>query len=322
MTGRQSNADLSQTLTDYLAQRRALGFALIEEERHARRFLEWLWDHGNADAAFTCTDAIEWARGQGGLAESYQRQRLQGVRGLARYARSVGMPVEVPPTTAIGGGIRRRAPHIYTQAETDELIGACPPTFAHPHVQATMAVIIGLLAATGMRIGEALRLRPDDIDDRRATLLVRASKHGPDHQIPIHPTTLDGLRAYQHGAHRLATRPGPEAPLIVTTRGSGYAPATIEAYFATLRTSAGWTWGGRAPRLHDFRHTFATTRMIDAYQDPCADPSATLALLATWLGHSSPSHTYWYIQAVPELLALAAQRPTSISAGHSQIGLS
>lgn len=68
MTGRQSNAELSQTLADYLAQRRALGFALIEEGRHARRFLEWLWVHGNTDAAFTCAKAIEWARGPDGLA--------------------------------------------------------------------------------------------------------------------------------------------------------------------------------------------------------------------------------------------------------------
>ena len=308
MTARPVNPNLTAALEDYLARRRALGFGLIEEERHARRFLEWLWASGRPQAGFTASDVVTWARGDGGLAHSYQRQRLAAVRGLARHCHAIGLDVEVPAANALRGGRDRRRPHIYTQDEVDALISCCRKVFTPPLVQATMAHIIALLAVTGMRIGEVLRLHPPDINRGQGTVLIRANKHGPDRLVPLHSTTVQALTEYETSPARRAACPRPDGPLFVTVRGEAYQRTTVEAHFQRLRHAAGLTWQGPPPSLHDLRHTFATRQMIRSYTTDGADPAATLSLLATWLGHSHPSHTYWYVEAVPELLALAADR--------------
>ncbi len=292
----------------YLTQRRALGFRLVEEERHARRFLEWLQAHGHAGTSFSVAQALSWAQGDGSLKNSYQCQRLSAVRGLARYCHAIGLNVQVPPANVLPTTRDRRRPHIYTQGEVDALIDACPHAFTHPLVQATMAAVIALLAVTGMRPGEVVRLRLGDINVEDATLLIRANKHGPDRLIPLHPTTLDALAGYLASPHRQAVTPALEGTLFVTTRGKAYQRATVEDHFQRIRAATGITWEGHAPCLVDLRHTFATRQMIRAYTTDAGNPAATLGLLALWLGHSDPSHTYWYVQAVPELLALAAHR--------------
>lgn len=302
------NDGLRAALEDYLARRRALGAQLIEEERHARRFLGWLWTHGNTRAAFTTTEASIWARGTGNFKTSYQCQRLSSLRGIARYCYGIGLDVQVPAANALRAGRDRRRPHIYTQNEVDALIAACQHVFTSALVRTTMANLIALLAVSGMRIGEALRLRSQDLNARDATVLIRANKHGPDRLIPLHPTTVTALAAYEARPDRQAVNPQPDGPLFVTTRGTGYKRSSVEAHFQRLRAAAGLTAEEPSPCLHDLRHTFATRQMIRAYTTDRGDPAATLSLLATWLGHSDPSHTYWYIQAVPELLALAANR--------------
>lgn len=309
MTGRPVNPDLQAALGDYLARRRALGHALVEEERLARRFLEWLWGAGHTGAGFTAADAVRWARGEENtFARSYQGQRLGAVRGLARYCRAIGMDVDVPPGNALPTGRQRRRPHIYTQDEIDALMACCPHVFREPLVGATMTHIIGLLAVTGMRIGEALRLRVQDVDTNAGTVLIRANKHGPDRRVPLHPTTLAALADYRTSPDRRAAGPRPDGPLFVTVRGTGYQRNSVESHFGRVRDAAGLTWQGPTPSLHDLRHTFTTRAMIAAYTSHGTDPAVTLGLLATWLGHADPAHTYWYVEAVPELLALAASR--------------
>lgn len=308
MTTCSADAGLWTALEDYLGQRRALGFRLVEEERHARRFLEWLQTSNDVSTGFTLAQALNWARGDGSLKNSYQCQRLSAIRGLARYCHAIGLNVQVPPANALRTTRDRRRPHIYSQDEVDALIDACQRVFTHPLVRATMATVIALLAVTGMRPGEALRMRPGDIKADDATLLIRANKHGPDRLIPLHPTTLDALAAYASSPYRQAVGPPLEGALFVTTRGKAYQRGTVEGHFQRIRAAAGITWGGRAGCLVDLRHTFATRQMIRAYTTDAGNPAATLGLLAIWLGHCDPSHTYWYVQAVPELLALAAHR--------------
>ncbi|WP_162148835.1 tyrosine-type recombinase/integrase [Arthrobacter sp. H20] len=199
-------------------------------------------------------------------------------------------------------------PHIYTQNEVDTLIALCQKVLTPVLVQATMANIIALLAVSGMRIGEVLRLRPQDIHAPEFTVLVRANKHGPDRLIPLHPTTVNALAKYESSPYRQTVGPHLDGPLFVSTRGSDYQRATVEDHFRRIRAAANFTWEGPAPCLHDLRHSFATRQMIQAYTTDGGNPAARLSLLATWLGYSDPSPTYWYIQAVPELLALAAHR--------------
>jgi integrase/recombinase XerD len=302
------NAVLVAALNDYLSRRHALGFQLIEEERHSRRFLNWLWACGNTRAAFTAAEATTWARGAGSFKSSYQGQRLNSLRGFSRYCQALGMDVQIPAASSLNAGKDRRRPHIYTQNEVDALVAVCQTVFTPVLVQATMATIIALLAVSGMRVGEVLRLRHQDIHAPEFTVLVRANKHGPDRLIPLHPTTVDALVSYESSPYRQAVSPQPDGPLFVNTRGTAYQRETVEGHFQRIRAAADFTWEGPAPCLHDLRHSFATRQMIHAYTTDDGNPAARLSLLATWLGHSDPSHTYWYIQAVPELLALAAHR--------------
>jgi integrase len=307
MSGPPARVGLAAALDGYLAQRRALGYRLAEEERHCRVFLGWLQATTGQGDAFTAGQATAWARGNTGLKNSYQCQRLSAVRGFARHCAALGMDVQVAPATALRGAKSRRAPHVYSQAELDSLVRACPLVFAHRLVQATMSTLIGLLAVTGMRVGEALRLDAADIDFGEAAVLVRANKHGPDRAIPLDATTCAALAGYVNNPFRLAAAPA-AGRVLVTTKGLAYQRASIDSYFARLRETALPAWEGTPPTLHDLRHTFATRQMIRAYTTDGADPAATISLLAIWLGHSHPSHTYWYVQAVPELLALAARR--------------
>lgn len=313
MSAELVNVELVTALEGYLAKRRALGFKLLMEERHMRNFLQWLWASGNTGASFTAAQAAAWVRGEGDFTSGYQHQRLSAVRCFTRYCQALAMDVQVPTTRALNAGRDRRRPHIYSQAEVDALIGACYRVFSHPLVQTTMAHLIGLLAVTGIRPGEALRLRAGDLDVGAATLLIQANKHGPDRVIPLGPTTINALTSYQADPSRQAAGPQPDGPIFVTITGSAYQRQSVGAHFQRIRAAADFTWEGPAPRLSDLRHTFATRQMIRAYTTEAADPAATLSLLATWLGHSDPAHTYWYIEAVPELLALAAGRVDAIT---------
>ncbi|MFB9715236.1 tyrosine-type recombinase/integrase [Arthrobacter methylotrophus] len=140
-------------------------------------------------------------------------------------------------------------------------------------------------------------------------LAPKHTKDGPQQrEYSLHPTTVDALAKYESGPYRQTVSPPPDGPLFINTRGTVYQRETVEDHFQRIRAAANFTWEGATPCLHDLRHTFATRQMIQAYTTDDGNPAARLSLLATWLGHSDPSHTYWYIQAVPELLALAANR--------------
>ncbi len=296
---------LEEHLAEYLSMRRALGYDLFVLEHRVGQFLSWLTDQGKE--TFTTADAVTWARLPADADPRWWGMRLGAVRTFATYLDAIGIDVQVPPRGVLPAGPRRAAPVIYTQADLDALLEACPRMFDRPLQAATMATVIALLGATGMRIGEALRLTPADIDTTTGVLTIRASKR-KDRLVPVHPTTLDSLEAYRRLPARAATRPASDAPLLVSSRGTGYHRSTIEAYFARVVTAAGLDPRGAArPRLHDLRHTFATGHMAAAYASG-GDPHRTLTLLATWLGHTSTAHTYWYLSATPELMALATTR--------------
>ena len=309
MSSASSNSVLDAALDDYLTQRRSRGYLLDEAERHLHRFIEWLWETGNRDASFTTGEALAWVHGDGTLKVTYQAQKLGALRGYAAYCQGQGIEAALVSSRCLRPARSRTTPHIYTQAEVDALLDACPTIFhRHPFVQETMTTMILLLCATGMRLSEALRVDTTDIDVEAGTLLVKASKNGSDHLIPVHPSTARALMAFVDSPERsrLDLRVGDL--LFVSMRRKPHQPITIEENFARLRAGCGIEWQGRPPRLHDFRHTFATRQMIRAYTTNGTGPDNMLALVSNWLGHSDPAHTYWYIQNVPELMALAAQR--------------
>lgn len=296
---------LHEHLEQYISMRRALGYDLDKLEHLAGQFCTWLAAAGKE--TFTTADAVDWARLPADADPRWWGMRLAAARTFAKYLAAVGVDVQVPPAGILPAGPRRAAPFIYSQADLDALLDACAQVFTRPLLAATMRTTIGLLAATGIRPGEALRLTTGDLDTAAGVLLIRASKR-KDRLVPVHPSTMAALIAYRDLPARAATHPATGGPLLVSSRGAGYQRATIEAHFARLAVAAGLRPRGSAtPRLHSLRHTFATAHMAAAYADG-GDPQRTLTLLATWLGHTSTAHTYWYLSAAPELMALAATR--------------
>ena len=170
---------------------------------------------------------------------------------------------------------------------------------------ATVYTVIGLLTATGLRISEALNLRVDELDLDNDVLTIKAGK-SDERLVAVHETTIAALTQYIDLPARAATSPDPHGPVFVTSTGTGYRYVSFYPLFKRVRDTAGLLPRGRArPRLHDLRHTFATAHMTAAYTHG-KDPDRVLSLLATWLGHSDAAHTYWYLTATGELMALAA----------------
>jgi integrase/recombinase XerD len=298
---------LREAAGDYLAMRRALGFKLTTQGRHLMRFIDYCEAH-HADH-ITTELALAWAtqtpRGSGD--EVYWSRRLMVVRIFARHLQTLDPATEVPPEDVLPHHYRRIAPYLYSPGEITALISAAgrlKPTLR----AATWQTLIGLLAVTGMRISEACHLDRDRIDLDTGVLVVADSKFGKSRQVFLHPSTIAALRDYERRRDHWCR--SPRAPsFFVSTRGTRLDAHNITHTFADLLADTGIAAppGRRRPRLHDLRHAFTVATLLDFYRDG-GDVQARLPLLSTWLGHVDPKSTYWYLQAVPELLALAAGR--------------
>jgi integrase len=287
--------------------RRALGFRLTTQGRHLMSFVRFCEDR-SADRV-TADLAVEWAtrtsRGSG--SEVYQARRLDVVRIFARHLQALDPATEVPPEDVLSRRYLRIQPYLYSLQEIAALMTAADAL--RPALRAaTWRTLIGLLAVTGMRQGEACRLLRDDTDLETGTLVIRDSKFGKSRLVFLHPTAVTALRSYERA--RDQAFPEPEAAtFLVNSRGRPLNGHNLPHTFAPLAAAAGVQvpTGQRAPRLHDLRHVFTVATLLDWYRDG-GDVQARLPLLSTWLGHVDPKSTYWYLQAVPELLALAAGR--------------
>jgi integrase/recombinase XerD len=297
---------LEQRVDDYLKTRRALGFKLTGQEGLLRSFLVYM--NAVGDDTVTTAHAVRWATLPSSAKPAYAANRLRAVRGFARYLQPLEPETEIPaPDLLPSRGWMRPTPFIYTEAEILGLMTAASGLQTRLGA-ATMRTVIGLLAVTGMRISEALRLDRDDLDLERARLVIHNSKFGKSRQLPLHLTTITALRDYLHVRDQLKPRPA-TAALLIGTRGDRLSRGCAEWTFRLLRNRVGLRPrpGCGPPRLHDLRHTFAVHTMLDSYRTG-GDPAACATALSTYLGHADPGATYWYLSAAPELLALAAAR--------------
>jgi integrase/recombinase XerD len=296
---------LRQRAAGYLALRRALGYKLAENERLLTQFLDYLEQAGIA--AVTTQAAVAWAVLPSGAKPVYWRRRLSVVRGFAAHLAATDPGVQVPPAGALRCFPNRTPPHLYSDAEVLALMQATGAVFRQPLRQATYRTLIGLLAVTGLRAGEAVRLDRDHVDLQAGVLSVIDSKYGKSRQVLLHASTAGTLGDYADLRDHSVGRLGAPA-FFVSTRGR-LLVNTADYVFASLVKAAGIPAGpdGRAPRLHDFRHSLAVRSLLEWYRAG-VDVQARLPVLSTWLGHLSPASTYWYLQAAPELLALAAER--------------
>ncbi len=297
--------DLHVMLDDYLAVRRALGVKLAREEKLLEQFLAWLGDRGMT--AITADAVLEWVRQPGEVSAGWLAMRMRAVRGFAGFCRSLDGITEVPPRGVLSGSGQRATPYLYSQADIDALCGAAG-TLRGEARQATYRTLIRLLAVTGMRIGEAASLDASDFDPVAGVLTVRDAKYGRTRLLPLHPTTVTAVLEYRRAIGEAFPSPATPA-LLVSGSGTRLHTVNIGATFRQLVAAAGLTprSANCRPRPHDLRHAFAVRTLIGWFSD--GEPvDARLPLLSAYLGHASPAHTYWYLDAAPELMTLAAAR--------------
>lgn len=296
----------------YLAERRRLGYHLRSTGPALKSFARYVdslelagplkvevmaaWAR---QAKTNSNDPTTWAR------------RLKRLRPFTRWLQQFDPGTEVPDSTVFGPIGWRPAPHIFTEQEVLELLAAARRL--EPDLRgATYEALFGLLAATGLRVSEAVHLRQADVDLHGGLLTVRQTKFDKSRYVPLHPSTTEALRGYQ-GLRNLSISAKEDTPFFVGTRGRrlgcDLSLRQVDRIFQQLREQLGWVNRGShtAVRVHDLRHRFIVTRLLRWHAQGVDIDQAMLAL-STYVGHAKVTNTYWYLSGVPELMGLAAER--------------
>jgi integrase len=292
----------------YLSLRRKLGFVLRREGAQVINFARFA-DRVAPRQPITSALALQWATlPQTTHQRFYHAKRLESLRAFARYCAIFEPRTEVPSTRLVGPAHRRLTPHIYSSGQVRLLLqraAALPVVHPSDPLRAlTYVTLIGLIACTGMRMGEALRLTEADFDDAAGTLRVARAKFSPARLLPLHSSAVRALRRY-----RSARRRHP----VFTNRlfaGRGGRPLNQNTVYYTFRgiTRDFVVTGARAyPRFHDFRHTLVT-RLIAQWSRQKSSVAHHLLLLSRYLGHRTFGETFWYVSADPLALKTISQR--------------
>jgi integrase len=302
---------LMPQLDRYLSVRRSLGYDLRTSERILRRFTSYADAEGAAHIGTALF--LRWHATLAGANGSTRATRLRVVRLFAQWLSGFDPAHEVPPQGLLPDSSNRPRPHIYTTAEIAEIVTAArvlPSVYGlRGH---TCSTLFGLIAVTGLRISEALALDRDDLD--QGVLRVRRGKLGRERLLPLDPGVVAHMGAYLAERDRLIGHAA--KPLFVSDKATRLTDCSARYNFAQacqrigLRSHQQYQRHGRGPRIHDLRHTFAVRTMINWYRTG-KDPAREMIRLTTYLGHTDPSNTYWYLEAVPELLDLAMARATA-----------
>ncbi|HEY2952068.1 MAG TPA: tyrosine-type recombinase/integrase [Verrucomicrobiae bacterium] len=304
---------MAQELDRYLAIRRSLGYDLRSSERILRRLITFAEQQG---AEHITTELfLRWRDAFGHAHRPTWTARLGKVRLFAQWLHGLDPQHEVPPSALIPGRYRRPRPYIYTAEEIRQLITAAAELpSANGLRRLTYATLFGLIAVTGLRISEALALDVADMDWETGVLTIRRGKLGKARLLPLSESTQAQLARYAKERDRLLGA-GPTC-FFVSDQGKRPTDCEVRYNFAVvcqrmgLRTVQRFHRHGRGPRIHDLRHTFAVQTLLNWYRTG-KDPAQEMIQLTTYLGHASPVDTYWYIEAVPELMELAAQRSSA-----------
>jgi integrase len=304
---------LGDQLGDYLRIRRALGYKLARAEKLLVQFIAFLEERD--ERSITIENTLAWVTLPGG-SDSWRTHRLSTVRGFAAYLHALDDTHQVPPADLCPNRPARATPYLYSDKEIAALMAATAILKGRLR-RATYQTLIGLLAVTGMRVGEAIRLDRDDVDLAHGVLTVRDTKFGKSRELPVHPSTVTAVREYARERDRLCPEPSTPAVLI-SQAGTRLLYCAVHATFKQLRGHAGLKPRSAScrPRIHDFRHRFAVQTLLDWYRSG-VDVQTMMPLLSTYLGHACPSDSYWYLTAAPELLGLAAERLQRTEAGRS-----
>lgn len=300
---------LREDVADYLTMRRAMGFKADGLRKLLLSFAEFCEARG---ATHVRNDlALEWAttRIKVPVTDALIARRMDAVRIFARHQHALDPATQIPAETICTRRYRSEEPNVFTEDEVLALLAAAD-TVSPRFTAVTWRTLIGLLATTGMRPGEACRLTLGDIDLAHGVVQVLHTKFDKSRLVFIHPTTATVLEDYLQVRQDWVGTTARACPAVfVNSRREAIDPDRLSSTFRRIVATAGLTTvpGHRPPRLHDLRHTFAVTTLLEWYRDG-HDVQQRLPMLSTWLGHVDPASTYWYLHAVPELLAHAARR--------------
>lgn len=298
-------SDLRGQLDNYLAVRRAVGFKLRRTELLLADFVGYL-EHNQSDV-ITADHAAAWASLPRNGSPEWWGYRLSTVRAFARHLHAIDPRHEVPPAGLWPAKSHRATPYLYSDADIAALMAAAHQ-FRSPLRATTFETLVGLLAVTGLRIGEALGLDRDDVDLNDGALRIREAKFGKSREVPLHPSTVRALAVYTRRRDELCPRPR-DPSFFVSTAGTRVLYCNAHVGWLDLVRRAGLKPRSAScrPRPHDLRHAFAIRTLLGWYRDG-ADVQARMPLLSTFLGHVDPANTYWYLSAAPELWSLVAAR--------------
>jgi integrase len=311
---------LQSRVERYLIERRRLGFS--DREAYALRSFARHVQAISHRGTLTVEIMAEWARcdSHGSNDPLTWARRLKKLRTFLRWLQQFEPRTEVPDDSIFGRLPERQAPHIFSEAEIIDLLAAArrlgPASSLRARVYETL---FGLISSTGLRINEALALRNIDVDLKSGMLTVRRAKFGKSRHVPMHPSSVDALRRY-HWIRDLAQGPAEgDGPFFIGTRGRRrglpLGDRQVHRVFRDLCRQLGWRNRGahHAPRIHDLRHSFVVRRIVQ-WQTQGVDIDQAMLSLSTYVGHAMVTNTYWYLSAVPELMALAAGRFESFMA--------
>jgi integrase/recombinase XerD len=300
---------LERALEDYIGIRRSLGSQLRQPASLLRKFVSFL---RTEDASgITTTLALRWATQPTGVEPFRWAVRLGMVRRFAIWYSAIDPRTEIPSAGLLPFRRRRKPPHIYSDEEIEAILRRTQQLPSSKALRArTFTTLFALLVATGIRINEALSLDRSDVDLDRGILHIRRTKFRKSRYVPVHPTTVVALRKYTEARGRLF--PAPSTPaFFLSERGRRIPAKTAQYNFAKVSQQVGLRLPakhhGSGPRLHDLRHRFATRTLIQWYRAGL-NVERELPKLSTYLGHVHVNDTYWYLEAVPELLQLATKR--------------
>lgn len=299
---------LQESIQDYLALRRSLGFQLRDAGICLAKFAAFLEAR---DATHITTQlALEWAQQSRSVQPATWAQRLSYVRGFARHHAASDPQTEIPPPGLLPFQPRRVRPYLYSEEEIAHLLQCAlelPPVGGLRPL--TYHCLLGLLSVTGLRIGEAIRLQLEDVNLQEGVLTIRGAKFGKSRLVPIHRSTQEVLAQYRACRDRCVAGCSASSFFFITSRGHHLDIGDIHRTFYELSRRVGLRAAGAShgPRLHDFRHRFAVQTLLRWYRSG-EDAERRLPVLSTYLGHVHVADTYWYLSGCPELMGQAVAR--------------
>jgi len=302
----KSQQSLVEQVQEYLRFKRSCGYRLDAPGKELMLFARYAALTGHK-GPLTTELAMRWAKLPQDANPRYWATRYEIVRRFAEYRFLFNPATEIPPKGLLGPSKRRLSPHIYSDEEIATLLQAAsrltPSNGLHPR---TYVTLFGLLVSTGLRISEALNLSHKDADLNTGVLTIKETKFRKSRLVPVHPSTLQALRHYSK--LRDSYHPGTRSKtFFLAEKGTPLNYRGVLYIFIKLSRKLGWRDRDKKHRIHDFRHTFAVRRLLKWYKEG-ANLDQKILALSTYLGHAQVTDTYWYLSAVPELLAIVSDK--------------